>query len=132
MRRRERSCRRRGKREEKKEDDDDSSVRVPSFVVSLLKGGHMISGASVLTSKQYFPGNFLRQLIRAAVPSVCLAVVDDGEEEAEFLLKNRITNAIKKRPKEMIEGFCFAHGYTKLHAIDYYCVECGRSCLTKV
>ena len=60
--------------EEGEEDrDKDDRVRVvPPFVVSLLRGGHMISGASVLAAREFFPKSFVS--VRAKIVYVTLFV----------------------------------------------------------
>ena len=123
--------------EERSEDDeersdDNNGVRVvPPFVVSLLRGGHMISGASILPAREYFPNTFVRHLTRAAVPSICHAVVRSGTEKKETFTGSDVSSAVSRFQGESIEGFCFAHGYTRLYASDYYCVDCEREFTVK-
>ena len=94
----------------------------------------MISGSSVLPAREYFPKSFVRHLVRAAVPSVCHAVVSVGMivDKGALLSAEIVTSAIGKLKDETVEGFCFAHGYTRLYASDYYCVECDRANLSSV
>ena len=118
--------------EQERQDDDDSGVRVvPPFVISLLRGGHMISGASVLPTREYFPRTFVRHLTRAAVPSICHAVVRSGAGKKETFTGTDVSSAVSRFQGEFIEGFCFAHGYTRLYSSDYYCVDCEREFTVK-
>ncbi|MDC3321481.1 hypothetical protein OAV88_02655, partial [bacterium] len=120
--------------EDAEKEDDVGTTVVPPFVVSLLRGGHMISGSSVLPAREYFPKSFVRHLVRAAVPSVCHAVVSVGMivDKGALLSAEIVTSAIGKLKDETVEGFCFAHGYTRLYASDYYCVECDRANMSSV
>lgn len=67
-------------------------------------------------------------MIRATVPSICHAMVRTikSEKRIKLLTGADVSSAVSRIEDDLIEGFCFAHGYTRLYASDYYCVDCAN------